>query len=508
MNRRAGILLPVSSLPSKYGIGCFDQAAYDFVDYLVSAGQTYWQILPLSPTSYGKSDNSPYQSYSAFAGNPYFISLDALVEEGVLTEQEVADSDFGKQAWTVNYKKLNENRYPLLRKAYERSNISADPEYQQFLQDNSWWLDDYALFMAVLHHFDEKIWLEWPEDIRLHWGYAVDYYNQELYFEVEFQKYMQFKFSQQWNKLKAYANSRNIQIVGDIPIYVSVNSTDVWAHPELFQLDEYRVPVATAGCPPDSFAADGQVWWNPLYNWEAHRNTGYDWWCSRLWYMFRMYDVVRIDHFRAFDEYFSVPYGSKSAADGHWEKGPGMELFDTVRWRLGENQVVAEDLGLMTDTVRQLVKSTGFPNMKVFQFGFDLADTGFGNDYLPHNYSENCVVYTGTHDNETIVGWYQGLNDQMRSLVRDYLCDHATADEDLYHSFIAMVMRSPAKMCIVPMQDHLGLDNRSRLNVPSTDKGNWCWRLKGSQLTDKLQRQILLTTLRNGRLNWDNVPSK
>ena len=393
-----------------------------------------------------------------------------------------------------------------MRKAYERSNISANPEYQQFLQNNSWWLDDYALFMAVLHHFDEKIWLEWPEDIRLHWGYAVDYYNQELYFEVEFQKYMQFKFSQQWNKLKAYANSRNIQIVGDIPIYVSVNSTDVWAHPELFQLDECRVPVATAGCPPDSFAADGQVWWNPLYNWEAHRNTGYDWWCSRLWYMFRMYDVVRIDHFRAFDEYFSVPYGSKSAADGHWEKGPGMELFDTVRWRLGENQVVAEDLGLMTDTVRQLVKSTGFPNMKVFQFGFDLADTGFGNDYLPHNYSENCVVYTGTHDNETIVGWYQGLNDQMRSLVRDYLCDHATADEYLYHSFIAMVMRSPAKMCIVPMQDHLGLDNRSRLNVPSTDKGNWCWRLKGSQLTDKLQRQIMLTTLRNGRLNWDNVP--
>lgn len=504
MNRTAGILLPISSLPSKHGIGCFDTAAYDFVDFLVGAGQTYWQILPLSPTSYGKSDNSPYQSYSAFAGNPYFISLDALVEEGTLTAEEVENADFGKKPGFVNYKKLHENRLKLLRKAYERSNIASNAAYQDFLHNNEWWLSDYALFMALLDFFGTETWMEWPEDIRQHWGFAVEYYHRELYFEVEFQKFLQFKVSQQWGKLKAYANSKNIQIVGDIPIYVSVNSTDVWAHPELFQLDEYRVPTATAGCPPDSFAADGQVWWNPLYRWDAHRANGFDWWCSRMWYMFQMYDVVRIDHFRAFDEYFSIPYGSKTAADGHWEKGPGMDFFRTLEWRLGKKQVVAEDLGTMTETVRQLVKESGFPNMKVFQFGFDPADIGFGNDYLVHNYGENCVVYTGTHDNETIVGWFSGLNDEMRELVRNYLCDHATEDQNLYKSFIAAVMRSPAKMCIIPIQDHLGLDNRSRLNVPSTDVGNWTWRLKSNQLTAKLQKEILDTTLRFGRFNWAN----
>lgn len=264
------------------------------------------------------------------------------------------------------------------------------------------------------------------------------------------------------------------------------------------------MPTATAGCPPDAFAADGQVWWNTLYNWDYHRSTGYEWWSSRLWYMFQMYDVVRIDHFRAFDEYFSVPYGSNSAADGHWEKGPGMDFFRTIEWRLGRKQVVAEDLGLMTNTVRQLVNETGYPNMKVLQFGFDKGDIGYGNDYLPHNYGHNCVVYTGTHDNETIVGWYQGLDEEMHHLVRNYLNDFYTPDDKIYKSFVAMALRSTADTCVIPIQDYLGLDNKARNNVPGTDSGNWCWRVTKSKLTEELKKEILVNTLQYGRLNWDN----
>ena len=307
MNRNTGILLPIFSLPSRHGIGCFDQAAYDFVDYLAEAGQTFWQILPLSPTAYGESDNSPYQSFSAFAGNPYFIDLDALVKEELLTEEELNSVNFGKRPGIINYRMLNEVRLATLKKAYERSNLVENEAYQAFLAANSWWLNDYALFMALLDRFDNAPWQEWPEDIRMHWGFAIDYYNTELYFEVEFQKYLQFLVSRQWAALKAYANEKHIQIIGDIPFYVSANSCDVWAHPELFQLDEDHNPYAVAGCPPDNFSATGQVWMNPLYNWEYHKNTGFDWWCSRLYHVFNLYDVVRIDHFRAFDEYFSIP---------------------------------------------------------------------------------------------------------------------------------------------------------------------------------------------------------
>ena len=321
MKRSAGVLLAVSSLPSKYGIGCFDEEAYKFVDWLAAAGQTYWQILPLGATSYGASDDSPYQSYSAFAGNPYFISLDALVKEGVLSQKEVDDTDFGSDPEAVDYTKLNDSRLKLLRKAYERSDISRNWEYQKFVSENNWWLSDYALFMALKKFFGGLHWNSWPRDIRLHWGYSVEYYHRELYFDVEFQKYMQFKFFQQWFRLKAYANSKSIKIVGDIPIYVSPDGADIWAHPELFQLDADNNCSAVAGCPPDAFAADGQIWGNPLYRWDYHKQTGYQWWVSRLWANFRLYDVIRIDHFRGFDAYFSIPCDAKSALLGHWEKG-------------------------------------------------------------------------------------------------------------------------------------------------------------------------------------------
>ncbi len=502
MSRSSGVLLSVTSLPSKYGIGCFSKEAYDFVDWLVKAGQTWWQILPLGPTCYGPSDDSPYQSYSAFAGNPYMISLEALIKEGVLTRKECDALDFGENPQKVDYDKLHENRLALLHKAYERSNISQDAEYQKFLQDNNWWLQDYALFMALKDFFGGVCWTAWPQDIRLHWGFALDYYREKLYFDIEFQQYLQFKFFQQWLKLKDYANEKGIQIIGDMPIYVSLDSSDVWAHPELFQLDESNTPTAIAGCPPDAFSADGQVWGNPLYRWDYHKQTGYDWWVSRLYQSFRLYDAVRIDHFRGMDEYFSIPYGAESAKDGHWEPGPGMSLFNTVKDRLGEKQLIAEDLGLMTDTVRKLVKDSGFPNMKVIQFGFDIGDLGKTNDYLPHNYDRNCVVYTGTHDNETIAGWYKGLKKKEKQLLRDYLDDNHTPDEEFYRSINRMAMASNANICILPVQDVLGLDNTARMNQPSTVKTNWRWRMNTDMLTKEAQKELLEVTRRYGRFNW------
>jgi len=507
MKRYAGVLLPLRSLPSNYGIGCFDKAAYDFVDWLEKAGQRYWQILPLGMASHEGAADSPYQTFSAFSGSPYFISLAALVEEGVLTREECDAVDFG-DGKKVNYELLFKNRMPLLRKAYERSDISKNGEYQRFIAENAWWLDDYALFMALKEFFGGTGWTEWPEDIRMHWGFALDYYRGKLYFEIEFQKYLQFKFAQQWFALKAYANKKHIEIVGDMPIYVSADGSDVWAHPELFQLDKDNKPTAIAGCPPDSFSADGQVWGNPLYRWDYHRNTGFDWWMSRLWYSFKMYDVVRIDHFRAFDEYFSIPYGAESAAAGHWEKGPGMDIFNTLRWRMGDCNVIAEDLGTMTDGVRQLVKDSGFPNMKVLQFAFEEIDTGAANEYLPHNYHANCWVYTGTHDNETVVGWLSGLDESGKKLVRNYLADHATADDQLYRSVISLAMLSNARTCIIPMQDLLGLGNDTRMNMPGTVDANWAWRLAPGQVTEALGEELLAVTMRYGRANWDALNAK
>ena len=505
MKRYAGVLLSVTSLPSKYGIGCFDQAAYDFVDWLVKAGQKYWQILPLGATSHGGSDDSPYQAYSAFAGNPYMISLEDLIDEGVLTEEECEAVDFGTDPDKVDYDKLHENRLALLHLAYERSNISRNPDFQAFCQNNHWWLNDYALFMALKAFFKEVPFRAWPEDIRMHWGFALDYYNRELYFDVEFQKYLQFKFDQQWTRLKKYANENHIKIVGDIPIYVSPDGADVWAHPELFQLDEKNESSSIAGCPPDSFSADGQVWGNPLYRWDLHRATGYEWWVTRMWHSFKLYDVVRIDHFRGFDEYFSIPADKASAKYGHWEKGPGMDLFNTIRRRLGDVEVIAEDLGLMTEGVRQLVKDSGYPNMKVLQFAVDPADIALSNDYWPQNYNRNCVVYTGTHDNETLAGWYAGLSKEAKAQLRAYLGNFDISEKRMYKVAINCAMTSVAKDCIIPIQDHLGLPNTCRMNQPGTVGFNWRWRLIPGQITPELAEEIKAMTIRANRGNWDAI---
>ena len=492
--RASGILMPVFSLPSRYGIGSFSKSAYQFVDMLKKAGQKYWQILPLCPTSYG---DSPYQSFSTYAGNPYFIDLDQLIEEKLLTRKECQACDFGDDPQDIDYGKLYENRFKLLRKAYERANVGEDQEFEAYRRENAWWLDDYALFMAVKDRFDGVAWNEWAEDIRLRWSNAMDYYRRELYYEIEFYSYLQFVFMKQWKKLKNYANINGIEIIGDIPIYVAFDSADAWANPELFQFDAENLPTAVAGCPPDGFSADGQLWGNPLYRWDYHRETGFDWWIRRIAYCSELYDVVRIDHFRGFDEYYSIPYGDTTARNGHWEKGPGIALFEAAKNRLGELNIIAEDLGYITDSVKKLVVDSGFPGMKVLEFAFDSREKS---DYLPYTYEKNSVVYTGTHDNETIAGWYAGLDKSDLKMCTDYMNIDRIPGKEYHWDFIRLAMLSVSDLCVIPIQDYLGLDNRARINHPSTLGTNWRWRLAKGQLSASLLKEIREMTRISGRL--------
>lgn len=495
MKRSAGILLPISSLPSPYGIGCFDNAAYCFVDWLKRAGQSYWQILPLGPTGYG---DSPYQSFSTFAGNPYFISLDELIEAGLLTRTECDNADLFTSPDHVDYRKLYLHRYPLLKKAYERSKMRPNDDFDAFCAETDW-LPDYSLFMALKDAHGGQAWGEWEDALRLREPDALLRAREELADGIGFHQFLQFHFYRQWRVFKSYANRRGIRIIGDIPIYTALDSADVWSAPELFQLDADKIPIAVAGCPPDGFSADGQLWGNPLYNWRTHRESNYAWWIKRLAHCFELYDVVRIDHFRGFDEYYAIPYGEKTAKNGRWEKGPGIELFQAVERALGKRDVIAEDLGFMTDSVRKLVRDTAFPNMKVLEFAFDSRDTGSRNDHLPHNYSENCVSYTGTHDNQTLASWLATISKKEYETVRNYLCDHHTPDTALIKSLIALIMRSRANLCIIPMQDHLGLDDRSRMNSPSTLGGNWMWRMTPDCLSDPLADELCRMTRLYGR---------
>ena len=492
--RASGILMPVFSLPSRYGIGSFSKSAYQFVDMLKKAGQKYWQILPLCPTSYG---DSPYQSFSTYAGNPYFIDLDQLIEEKLLTRKECQACDFGDDPQDIDYGKLYENRFKLLRKAYERANVGEDQEFEAYRRENAWWLDDYALFMAVKDRFDGVAWNEWAEDIRLRWSNAMDYYRRELYYEIEFYSYLQFVFMKQWKKLKNYANINGIEIIGDIPIYVAFDSADACANPELFQFDAENLPTAVAGCPPDGFSADGQLWGNPLYRWDYHRETGFDWWIRRIAYCSELYDVVRIDHFRGFDEYYSIPYGDTTARNGHWEKGPGIALFEAAKNRLGELNIIAEDLGYITDSVKKLVADSGFPGMKVLEFAFDSREKS---DYLPYTYEKNSVVYTGTHDNETIAGWYAGLDKSDLKMCTDYMNIDRIPGKEYHWDFIRLAMLSVSDLCVIPIQDYLGLDNRARINHPSTLGTNWRWRLAKGQLSASLLKEIREMTRISGRL--------
>lgn len=495
--RESGILLPVSSLPSKYGIGCFSAEAYEFVDQLREAGQSCWQILPLGPTGYG---DSPYQSFSTFAGNPYFIDLDRLVSCGWLRAEDCAAVSFGENPRFVDYEKMYAERFWLLRQAFRNSQIEESEDFRRFVRENERWLPDYALYMALKKENDEKPWTEWEEGLRFRDAGLLSAKKEELREDICFHEFLQYEFQRQWQELKTYANSRGIKIIGDIPIYVSLDSADAWAGRELFQFDENGYPTAVAGCPPDGFSATGQLWGNPLYDWNYHEKTGFRWWMERLSFCYSMYDVLRIDHFRGFDEYYSIPYGETTAIKGHWEKGPGLALFLRAKEELPGKEIIAEDLGYVTDSVRKLVRDTGFPGMKVLEFAFDSRDTGSASDYLPHNYSPNCVVYTGTHDNETATGWFcHGLKEEEKQMVRDYFCADNVADENMYLPLICGAMRSVAKLCVIPMQDIFGYDNTARMNTPSTAGGNWKWRLLPGEFSPEVREKFAAITRRYGR---------
>lgn len=494
--RQNGILMPVSALPSPYGIGCFSKEAYEFVDQLKEAGQTLWQILPLGPTSYG---DSPYQSFSTFAGNPYYIDLNTLVEEGLLDKADCDGADFGGSEETIDYGRLYETRFQVLKKACSRAagqGLTETEEYRAFLKTEEEWLSDYALFMAVKNRFGGRSWDHWDKDIRFRVPEALEQYREALKEDVGFFEFLQYEFYKQWNSLKAYANDKGIQIIGDIPVYVAFDSADTWAQPSLFQLDENRLPKAVAGCPPDGFSATGQLWGNPLYDWEYHRKTGYSWWVRRIRHCFRLYDVTRIDHFRGFDEYYSIPYKDEDAVNGCWRKGPGMELFHAVKKELGDLPIIAEDLGFLTDSVRELLRASGYPGMKVLQFAFDSREES---DYLPHNYERNCVVYTGTHDNDTLRGWYEALAPEDKEMALTYLNDRGTDEREIHWDYICLAMRSVADTCIIPMQDILGLGREGRINTPSTLGGNWVWRMKEGAFTPVLAGKMRKLTEVYGR---------
>lgn len=496
--RRSGILLPVSSLASKYGIGAFSKSAYKFVDFLEKAGQSYWQILPLGPTGYG---DSPYQSFSTFAGNPYFIDLDALVEKGYLTKGECKKYDFGGFDTSIDYEKIYLSRFKALFKAYERSHIAADRKFQDFIHKNSYWLDDYALYMAVKNAYRGKSFVEWDRDIKERRPEALLEHREKYAEQIEFYQFQQYLFSEQWISLKKYANDKHIDIIGDIPIYVAFDSADTWANPELFQLDDTITPTAVAGCPPDSFSATGQLWGNPLYRWNQHKDTNYEWWMRRISYCYELYDVVRIDHFRGFDEYYAIPYGSATAENGKWEKGPGIEIFNAMKSELGDQRVIAEDLGFLTPSVLALVEETGYPGMKILQFAFDSREES---DYLPHNYGRNSVVYTGTHDNDTTLGWYEKMDRTDKKFTDKYM-DINRGDEHITWKFIRAALSSVSETAVIPMQDYLELGSEARINTPSTLGQNWKWRLKSDALTADLAKKIRRFTKLYGRLYGNDV---
>lgn len=491
--RTSGVLMPISSIPSPYGIGTMGKQARKFVDFLVKGGQKYWQILPICPTSYG---DSPYQSFSSFAGNPYFIDLEYLCKDKLLTKKECESFQWGSNPKYVDYGIMYESRYALLRKVYVRFTKKEPQDFEKFCENEKQWLDDYALFMALKDANGGQAWSNWDKSLRLREKKAMEEATEKYSEEIRFYKMLQYLFYQQWNELKAYANEAGIEIIGDVPIYVAGDSADVWANPEQFYLDENLNPIEVAGCPPDAFSDDGQLWGNPLFRWDVMKKDGYTWWTRRIKAMSELYDIIRIDHFRGFDSFYAIPAKDDTAKNGQWKKGPGMDLFCELEKKLGKLPIIVEDLGFLTPSVHKLLKDSGFPGMKVIQFAFDSREES---DYLPHTYTNHCVVYTGTHDNDTVMGWMKTAPKASVKYAKEYL--NLTKEEGYNWGMMRAAWSSVADMAIVPMQDILGLGSEARINTPSTLGDNWKWRAIPEQIDTKVAKKLYHYMQMYGRVN-------
>ncbi len=494
MKRGSGILMPISSLPSQYGIGGLGASAYEFVDFLKLSKQHYWQILPLGPTGYG---DSPYQSFSAYAFNPYFVDLDMLCEQKLLTAEELKKETLTAQSSPIDYNSLYKTRGNILKKAVRRFNLK-DKDYVAFTKQNAFWLDDYALFMAIKQQNGDGSFTGWDKPLRTYDKQVVAETKKKLGTKLNYFKVVQYMFFSQYMALKKYANDNGIEIIGDIPIYVSPDSSDLWANPELFQVGKNGQLTGVAGCPPDAFSSTGQLWGNPLYDWDYHSATGFEWWMRRIKYALTIYDTVRIDHFRGFEGYYSIPAGAKTAKNGRWRMGPGIHFINTLKATMPEAKIIAEDLGFLTLGVYEMLRHSGFPGMKVLQFAFDSRDES---DYLPHNYPRNSIVYTGTHDNTTTNDWQKSAPKADVEFCRRYL--NLQKGEDVTRPMVRAAMASVSDVCIVPLQDWLGLGKQARINTPSTLGDNWQWRVNGDMLTKKLSKEIADITELFGRANVD-----
>lgn len=495
MVRSAGILMHISSLPGSFGIGTFGKEAYEFVDFLKKSGITYWQILPLGHTGYG---DSPYQCFTAFAGNPYFIDFKFLEEEGLLKTEDYINEYYGNNVERVDYGAIYNAKYKVLRKAYEnyKNNEEIKKEFIKFQESNKEWLEDYTLYMALKSEFNYAGWQDWEDDIKFRNNDALNKYKTKLKDEIEYWGFIQYLFDKQWKNLKEYANNAGIKIIGDIPIYVSADSVETWSNPENFKIDKETLePKVVAGCPPDAFSETGQLWGNIIYDWDYMKSTDYEWWINRISHSLKLYDVIRIDHFRGFESFWEIPYGEETAVNGKWVKGPANDLFDKIKERLGDIEIIAEDLGFLTEDVVKFLNITGYPGMKVIEFAFD----GSGqNPYLPHNYIRNCVAYTGTHDNDTCIGWVNDKNKQHEiQNAKKYL--GLNEDEGYNFGIIRGVWSSIAEISIAQMQDFLGIGNEGRMNLPSSLGGNWSWRMKSGSTTDELAQKILNMNYMFGR---------
>ncbi|WP_055078924.1 4-alpha-glucanotransferase [Lagierella massiliensis] len=490
-NRTSGVLLHITSLPNEFGIGSLGEESREFIIKLKQAGQTWWQILPIGPTGYG---DSPYQSFSSFAGNPYLINLDYLKDCSLLTDEEITEVKSLYDCNRVDFGKLYNERYKTLRRAYERFDKSS-LDFESFCRENSFWLNDYALFMTLKDENNGKPWQSWEDKYKFRDKEAIEEFENNNFSKVNFYRFLQFQFFSQWDGLKRFAHENGIKIVGDLPIYVAEDSCDCWANSELFSLDENLKPIWVGGCPPDGFSEDGQLWGNPCYDWQVHEETDYDWWVNRFKWLFSIFDCVRIDHFRGFESYWRIPAGDDTARNGSWIQGPGMKLFSKLKDELGELPIIAEDLGYMTKEVYEFRRETGFPGMKILLFAFAKDASS---DYLPHNMDKNFVVYPSTHDSDTVIGWIKEHDSEEVEFAKRYL--NMTEEEGLNWGMIRGAMTSVADMAIFQMQDILGLGNETRMNYPGTASGNWTWRMKPGEFSEDLIEKLKLYTQMSGRL--------